>query len=287
LDEAPAALAASLATGTALARALLAASMPDGPTVATAGRLAALLDRVADPARVEAFAARALDPAATERLVEEMRGLDWVREVAARRLSVAAMAPPPGLPDLPVLLRVTPPEAWQAVQVEDGAAGWRAVPQREADTAEAARDPVPTLRLPRPWRAAEFTFRYLDRDGVASAPVAWRFDPVAAMRDAAQRALVRQGPFALYLPGRLTPTRLNPLPIAAPLRPGLTAVEWYTEGDRRIRRAELGLTDAQVLAGNATRAFVEFDVGTTARSLFLRAIFADSTRSDVVELPIR
>jgi hypothetical protein len=274
-----------------LARALLRAALPEGPTVALAARLVALADAFTDPARAEALAARALDPTLPARLAEELRGLEAWRDLAARRLSVSALAPPPGMPGLPMLVRATPPERWRSVQVLDRAGtpqeAWVEVPQRQETTTEAARDPAPTLRLPPPWRAREFRFRYIDREGVAAATVAFTLDPVAAMREAAQRALIRQGPFALYLPGRIGPTRLNPYPVAGHLRPGLAALEWHTDVDRRLRRVELGVTDAQVLAGNAPRGVADFEIPPTAQSIFLTAIYADGSRSDVQELPIR
>jgi hypothetical protein len=275
----------------ALARALAEASPPEGATVATAARVVALLDRLAAAADDPAFVARFLDPGLPGRIAEALRDLSPMREIAARRLAATIMAPPPGMPDLPMLLRVTPPEPWRAVQMLERPGtrteAWIAVPQRQDDTAESGRDSVPTLRLGRPWRAREFRFRYLDRDGIASPEVAIRFEPAPAIREAAQRALQRQGPFALYMPGRLANNRLNALPVAAHLRPGLAAVEWFTDAERRPKRADLALSDAAVLAANAPRGLVEFEVPPAARSLFLTAVYADGTRSAVQELPIR
>jgi hypothetical protein len=273
------------------ARAAIAAALPEGPTVAAARRIAAALDRFEDRDLAEPFAARFLDPAKAERLATELRGLAWVRDVAARRISVAALAPPPGMPNAPILVRVTPPEAARSVQFLRGqdAQGelWAEVPQRTDDTREAARDPVPTLRLMRPHRAAEMRFRYADRNGEVSEPVTWRFDPVLAMREAAQRALQRQGPFALYQPGRVAPGRLNALPIAGHFRAGLTAIEWFTDAERQPRSVRVGIADEAVMGGDPGRATVEFAVPPNARSLFLAAIYADGTRSTLTELPIR
>jgi hypothetical protein len=280
LDRVPEVLEAA----PALAQALLRAALPEGPTVAVASRIAAILDAFAAGSGTEDFTARFLDRAWPGRLAEEMRGLDWLRETAARRLSVTAAAPPPGMPDLPMLVRLTPPEPWRAVQVLEHpgtpAEAWGEVPQR-------AGDPVPTLLLPQPWRRRDLRLRYLDRDGEASPVVSVALDPVPAMREAAQRALVRQGPFALYLPGRLAPTQLNALPIAAHLRPGLSAVEWHTEAERRTKRVDLAVPDMLVLAGTVPRFLVEFEVPPNAKVLFLTAIYADGTRSAVQELPIR
>lgn len=273
------------------ARAALAAALPEGPTVAAARRIAAALERFDDRDLAEPFAARFLDPAKAERLAAELRELAWVRDVAARRLAAAALAPPPGMPNAPILVRVTPPEPARSVQFLRGhdAQGelWAEVPQRADDTREAARDPVPTLRLMRPHRATEMRFRYADRNGEMSEPVTWHFDPVLAVREAAQRALQRQGPFALYHPGRVAPGRLNALPIAGHFRAGLTAVEWFTDAERQPRSVRVGIADEAVLAGDAGRATVDFAVPPNARSLFLAAIYADGTRSPLTELPIR
>ncbi|MGG5810056.1 hypothetical protein [Falsiroseomonas sp. CW058] len=274
-----------------LARALLAASLPQGPTIATARRIAAALDLMEDADRAEPFAAAFLDPAGPARLGQELADLAWVRDVATRRLGVAALAPPPGMPNAPILVRVTPPEPATAVQflrtVDAQGEVWADIPQRTDDTREAARDPVPTLRLMRPHRVQPMRFRYLDRDGVASDPVEWTFDPAQAMRDAAQRALQRQGAFALYQPGRVARDRLNPLPIAGQFRAGLAAVEWFTDADGRPRSVAVGIPDEAVLAGEAQRTLVEFSVPQGARTLFLAAVYADGSRSAVAELPIR
>ncbi len=273
------------------ARAALAASGPEGPTVAVARRIAEALDIVENPDLAQPLAARFLDPGGAARLAAELRELGSVRAVAARRLAVAALAPPPGMPNAPMLVRVTPPEAARSVQYlrthDAGGEVWAEVPQRTDDTREAARDPVPTLRLMRPHRAAELRFRYTDRDGVTSEPVTWRFDPVVAMREAAQRALQRSGPFSNYQPGRVAAGRLNALPIAGGLRPGLTAVEWFTDAERSVRTARVAIADEAVLSGEAGRATVEFAAPQSARSLFLTAVYADGTRSPLVELAIR
>lgn len=274
-----------------LARALLAAAGPQGPTIATARRIAAALDALEDPDRAEPFAARFLDPAGPARLGQELADLAWLRDVAARRLGVTALAPPPGMPNAPILLRVTPPEpatAVQYVRTQDAQGEiWADVPQRTDDTREAARDPVPTLRLMRPWRPGPMRFRHLDRDGVASEPVEWEFDPAQAIREAAQRQLQRQGVFALYQPGRVAAGRLNPLPIAGQFRPGLIAVEWHTDNDRRARNVPVFVPDEVILAGEIPRALVEFQVSQGARSLVLLPIFADGARGAAVEMPIR
>lgn len=271
------------------ARALAAAS-PDGPTVAQARRIAAALDAFEEPDLAEPFVATFLDRAAGERQVAELRGLAPLRAVAARRLTVAAQGPPPGMPNAPMLIRVTPPEPARSVQVlREDAQGelWVEVPQRIDDPRGSAGDPVPTLRLMRPWRAAEMRFRYLDREGVMSEPVAWRFEPAQPMREAAQRALQRQGPFALYQPGRIAPGRLNALPVAAHHRAGLSAIEWHTDAEPQPRTVPVGVSDEAVLAGEVARTTVEFTVPAAARVLFLTATYADGTRSPTAELAIR
>ena len=273
------------------ARAILAAAGSGGPTVAAARRIAAALDRLENADTAEPLAARFLDPAGAARLAREVAEFGWVREVARRQLTVAALAPPPGMPNAPILVRVTPPEPASAVQVlrTRDAQGevWAHVPQRTDDSNEAMRDPVPTLRISRPFRPAEMRFRYLDRDGVKSEPVTWRFDPATALRDSAQRAMQRQGPFALYQPGRVAQGRLNALPIPSGFRAGISAIEWFTDVERRPRAVPVGVTDEVVLAGEVPRTQVEFPVPPAARSLFLVAVYADGTRSAVAELPIR
>ncbi len=271
------------------ARALAAAS-PAGPTVAQARRIAAALDAFDEPDLAEPFAATFLNRAVAMRLAAELRALAPLREVASRRLTVAAQAPPPGMPNAPMLIRVAPPEPARSVQVlREDAQGelWVEVPQRIDDPRGSAGDPVPTLRLMRPWRAAEMRFRYLDRDGVMSEPVAWRFDPAQPMREAAQRALQRQGPFALYQPGRVAPGRLNALPIAAHHRAGVSAIEWRTDADPQPRMAQVGVSDEAVLAGEVARTTVDFAVPQAARVLILTAVYADGTRSPLAELAIR
>jgi hypothetical protein len=273
------------------ARASLAAALPEPPTVATARRIVAALRAFENPDLAQPFAARFLDPGAAERLAAELKDFAHLHEIAERRIAVAALAPPPGLPNAPMLLRITPPEAARAVQFlrTHDAAGevWADIPQRTDDTREAARDPVPTLRLMRPFRPAEFRFRYADRDGVVSEPMTWQFDPVPAVRETAQRALQRQGPFAHYQPGHLGANRLNALPIAAQFRPGLSAIEWFTDAERQVRVARIGIPDAAVLSGEPGRTTVEITAPPTARSLFLTAVYADGTRSPLTELAIR
>lgn len=287
LDEHPEALLAAAE----LARALVAASLPQGPTIATAQRITDALDMLDDPDRAEPFAARFLDPAGPARLGQELAEFGWVRDLATRRITAAALAPPPGMPNAPILIRITPPEPATGVQYIRGQDSqgdiWADVPQRTADTRDGARDPVPTLRLVRPHVPQEMRFRYLDRDGVLSEPVSWQFDPAQAIREAAQRALARQGPFALYQPGRIAPGRLNPLPIAGHFRAGLIAIEWHTDVERRPRNVPVGVPDEVILAGDVQRAIVEFAVPQGARSLFLAAVFADGSRSPLIEMAIR
>jgi hypothetical protein len=273
------------------ARAAMAAALPEQPTVATARRIASALRAFENPDLAQPFAARFLDPRGAGRLAAELKELGHLQEIAERRITVGALAPPPGLPNAPMLIRVTPPEAARSVQFlrsrdADGEV-WAEIPQRTDDTREAARDPVPTLRLMRPFRATEFRFRYTDRDGVVSEPVTWRFDPVPAVRETAQRTLQRQGPFAHYQPGHLGANRLNALPIAPQFRPGLSAIEWFTDVERQVRVARIGIPDAAVLSGEAGRATVELTAPATARSLFLTAVYADGTRSPLTELAIR
>ena len=278
----------NLLAAAALAQALVAAALPQGPTIATAARLAAIVETFDDPDRAQPFEARFLNPATARTLAEEVASLGWTREVAARRLTVAALAPPPGLPTAPILLRVTPPEPATAVQTlrTTDAEGelWANVAQRNT---AADRDPVPTLRLTRPWRNQEIRFRYQDRDGLASEPVTFMFQPAAAIREATQRQVQRQGLFALYQPGIAAPGRLNTLGIPGNLRAGLIAVEWYTDAGRTPRNVPVGVPDEVILAGEVPRAVVEFQVPPGSRSLFLTAIYADGSRSPVLERPIR
>jgi hypothetical protein len=278
----------NLLAAAALAEALVAASLPQGPTIATAARIAAVVEAFEDPTLTEPLAARFLQPAGAARLADSMAALAWTRDLALRRLSVAALAAPPGLPNAPILLRVTPPEPATGVQfvrtLDGEGVVWAEVPQRNT---AAERDPVPTLRITRPWRPQEFRFRHLDRDGVASEPVAYAFDPATAIREAAQRQLARQGPFALYQPGRMSPGRLNPLAIPGNLRAGLIAVEWFTDADRRVRNQPVGVPDEVILAGDVPRIVVELPVPAGARTLSLVAIFADGSRSATAEMPIR
>lgn len=279
---------AALSPAAALMRLVLAEPEEGRPTAAAARRILPLLARLSDAEAFAGFAAGFLDPATPARLQQEMRGLGPLRELAAKRLEIVVTAPPPDLPDAPMLLRITPPERWTAVQVQRGAANapWTDVPQR-AETAGAAADPTPTLRLPRPWRPTELRARYLDREGVVSEPVTFRFEPVAALREAAQRAILRQWPFGNYAPGRVQGNRLNPLPIPAALRPGLVAIEWSTDADPRTRRAEVAVADAAILAGPVPRTTVEFDVGPAARMLVLRGLLADGAMTPRLEMPIR
>lgn len=266
----------------ALAQALVAASQPQGPTVALARRIAALLD--AAEAQPDDNEARFLDDSLAAELAEQMRGLAWIRDLAARRIEVSAIAPPPRMPGQPMLIRVTPPESAGAVQVARGEGeaeeNWETVPQ-------AADDPAPTLRLPPPWRPVAMRFRYTDRDGVVAEPVTWQLNPAQAVREATQRALQRPGPFAFYLPGQIAPGRLNPLPIAGHLRAGLSAIEWFTDADREPKRAEVGIADEEVLSDRVPRSLVEFEVPSSARMLFLTAVFADGTRSETRAMAIR
>jgi len=298
-DPAPASRAAALTlllaqdgenllAAAALAQAHIAAALPQGPTIATAARIAAIVDAFDDPDRAQPFEARFLNPATARTLAAEVAALAWTREVAQRRLTIAALAPPPGLPNAPILLRVTAPEPATAVQFlrSNDAEGevWANVAQR--NTAQ-ERDPVPTLRMMRPWRNQEIRFRYLDRDGVASEPVAYAFEPAAAIREATQRQVQRQGLFALYQPGFAAPGRLNSMGIPGNLRAGLIAVEWYTDANRTPRNVPVGVPDEVILAGEVPRTVVEFQAPQGSRTLFLTAIYADGSRSPVLERPIR
>jgi hypothetical protein len=268
-----------LVAGAALAHARIAASLPRGLTVAEAGRVAAALAAFDDPERVAAIQASFLDRRRAAALRQGVAALDWVRELAARRLEVATLMPPPGLPDQPALLRLAAPEPAGAVQLwQDG--DWITV---EAGP----EDDLPTLRLPRPFSVTTLRLRYLDRDGVASDEVVHRFDPAAALRAQAQRSLARQGLFALYQPGWIEPGRLNPLPIPGHLRPGLAAVEWRSDAEPMPRRAPVGVGEAALLAGDPARILVDFAVPEAARILVLRAILADGTEAEAVELAIR
>jgi hypothetical protein len=274
----------ALVAAAALVRSLIAGSLPQGPTIATASRIAGLVAAFEDEDRLPGFAARFLHPAAAARLQEEMLALGWTRDVAARRISIAAQAPPLGQPNAPILLRITTPEPASSVQFLRGADAdgplWAEVAQRQGE-------PAPTLRVPRPWRVQEMQFRYLDRDGVISAPLAYAFDPATAIREQAQRTLQRQGPFALYQPGRIAGGRLNNFPIVGHLRAGLIAVEWATDVERRPRVVPVGVPDEVLLAGDPPRIVVEFQVPTNARLLILTAVYADGSRSPTQELAIR
>ena len=278
----------ALLPAAALAQALVTTSLPQGPTIATATRIAAVVDAFDDPDRAQPFEARFLQASAARRLAEEVAALAWTRDVAARRTAVVVQAPPPGLPTAPILLRVTPPEPATAVQfrraTEPEETPWAEVPQRTTGT---ERDAVPTLRLARPWRPQEIRFRYLDRDGVASPPFAHPFDPATAIREATQRQIQRQGVFALYQPGLVSPGRLNPLGVPGNLRAGLIAVEWYTDANRTPRNQPVGVPDEVILAGEVQRTVVEIVVPAGSRTLFLVAVYADGSRSPVLERPIR
>jgi hypothetical protein len=279
LDPLVAAEPDNLVAAAALAHARIAASLPQGPTIAEAGRIAAVLAAFDDAERVAAFEASFLDTRSAAALRQGLAALDWVREMAGRRLEVATLLPPPGLPDQPALLRLAAPEPATAVQLWQDAA-WIGI---EAGPEES----LPTLRMPRPFRPVTLRLRYLDRDGVASAEVVHRFDPAAALRAQAQRSLGRQTAFALYQPGWIEPGRLNPLPIPGHLRAGLMAVEWRTDAEPTPRRFPVGVTDAALLAGDPARIQVEFAVSEAARLLVLRAILADGTEGEPVELAIR
>jgi hypothetical protein len=268
-----------LVAAAALAHARIEAALPRGLTIAEAGAIAAALAPFADPERRAAFEASFLDPRRAAALRQGVAALDWVRDLAGQRLQVEALLPPPGLPDQPALLRLAAPEPARAVQVRRGG-GWVTV---EAGPADA----LPTLRLPRPFRPGTIRLRYLDRDGTASAEIAYGFDPAAELRLQARRSLARQGPFALYQPGWLEAGRLNPLPIPGHLRSGLAAIEWRTDAEPMPRRSPVGVGEAELLAGDPARILVEFAVPETARLLVLRAILADGTEGEPAELAIR
>lgn len=274
----------ALLAAAALARSLIANSGPQGPTVAVAGRIATLIAAFEDEDHLPAFAARFLHQPAVARLQEEMLALAWTREVSQRRLSLTAIAPPPGQPNQPILLRVVAPEAATSVQFLRGedaeGAVWAEVAQRQGE-------PTPTLRIPRPWRVQPMRFRYIDRDGVMAPDVAVTFDPAQAIRDQAQRTLQRQGTFANFVPGRVGAGRLNNFAVAGHLRAGLIAVEWATDAERRPRNVPVGVPDEVLLAGDPPRMVVEMTAPANARSLILTAVFADGSRSTPLELPIR
>jgi hypothetical protein len=280
--------AEALLPAAALAEALVAASLPQGPTIAMARRIAGLIDLFGAEDVMAPFAERFLRPAQAERLANQMAALEWTREVATRRLSVSALAPPPGTANAPILLRVTPPEPATGIQfarpLDGDAMVWAEVPQR---TSGPERDSVPTLRLPRPWRPQELLFRHIDRDGVPSEPARYAFDPATAIREAAQRQLQRQSIFALYQPGYVGAGRLNTLGIPGNLRAGLIAIEWHTELNRTPRNQPVGVPDEVILAGEVGRLVVELPVQAGSRTLFLVMVYADGSRSPVLERPIR
>ncbi|MBU8538427.1 hypothetical protein [Falsiroseomonas tokyonensis] len=276
LGEAPDAPLLGLA---ALAQARIAAALPLGPTIANAARIAATVEAFSDEARFAAFAETFLDPLRALRLREGIEALDWTRELAARRLAVTPLVPPPGQNSLPMLLRIELPEPAQAVQIRQGEA-WQPLPETPGDA-------TPTLRMPRPFQPQELELRYLDREGQPSAPLSYAFDPVGILRRQAQRALQRQGPFALYQPGWTAPGQLNPLPIAGPFRAGLEAVEWRTDDEAAPRRVPVGVPDAALLEGDPPRILVEFAPPEEARLLVLTPIYADGEVGEPVPLQIR
>ncbi|MDP3418880.1 hypothetical protein [Falsiroseomonas sp.] len=261
----------------ALAHARIAATLPEGPTVAEAARIAPAVEAFADEARFTAFADQFLDPHRARLLRQGVLALDWVRDVASRRLTVTTLVPPPGLPGQPILLRLGLPEPARAVQLRQG----------EAWVEVSREDGVPTLRLPRPFAPQRLVLRYLDRDGVAAAELVHDFDPASAIRAQAQQALRRQGPFALYQPGWTAPGQVNPLPIAGALRAGLRAIEWWTEIEPVPRRVPVEVPDAVLLAGDTPRILVEITPPEAARLLGLAAIYADGSRGEPVIQPIR
>jgi len=258
----------------ALAESLAAAALPLAPTQATGRQILALLAGIA-AAPPPDF----LDPAGAARFAEAVAGLGWVGDITARRAVVSLVAPPPGQRDAPLLLRVTPPETARAVEIRQGEA-W--VP-----LATSANDPVPTWRLPRPWRTEILSLRWIDRDGVPSPPFNAPLEPVAAVRASAQRAVMRSDPFALYQPGLVATGRLNSLGIPGHLRIGLSAIEWRTDQDRRTFRQALDLPDAQVLLAEPPRASIDFTVPRGATVLTLVAVLADGTRLPPVDKAIR
>jgi hypothetical protein len=274
----------ALLAAAALARSLIVAAGPQGPTVAMADRIAALIGAFEDEDRLPAFAARFLHQASVAQLQQEMLALAWTREVAQRRLAISAVAPPPGQPNQPILLRVMAPEPATSVQFVRGTDAEGAV---WAEVAQRAGEPAPTLRMNRPWRLQTLRFRYVDRDGVMAPEVAATFDPAQAIRDQAQRTLQRQGTFASFAPGRLAGGRLNNFAVAGHLRAGLIAVEWATDAERRPRVVPVGVPDEVILAGDPPRAVVEMQAPANARTLILVAVFADGSRSNPLELPIR
>jgi hypothetical protein len=198
-----------------------------------------------------------------------------MRQHAARRPSVAAQ-PAPGA----VTLRLSLPEPAQSLQVSRGGAEWTEVPLR-------AGEALATLRLPAPYRPGEFRFRYADRDGVVSEPVAWRFEPLSVLRDSAQRLLDPITPFAAHAARRVRGTALNALAVPGSIRPALQAVEWYTDTDRRPRIATIALSEEALLRGELPDTAIDMTASPNARALYLTAILFDGTRTATREVPIR
>lgn len=270
----------SALTALFLAEALVTAGLPQAPTIATAARILDLLEaiRAAPPPDF-------LDPAGADRFLAAVAALDWVRDIAARRPVVLAVAPPPGQAASPLLVRVTPPEPASRVEWAPAAEGpWQPVPQQLGGREP---DAVPTLRLDRPWRKQTLFVRWTDREGVTAAPHAQTVDPAAAVRLAAQRMIALHGAFNLYQPGVVAPGRLNALGIPGHIRVGLRAIEWHSDADRRVRVQNVALPDAEVLSPEPPRVAVDFQVPRGANSLFLVAVLADGTRLPPVEKPIR
>lgn len=266
----------SLLVLAAEAQARIAASLPDGPSVAEAGRIALAVEAFADEDRFRTFAASFLDPSRALALRDGVAALAWVGEVAARRMTISQVAP---LPGQPLLLRPSPPEPAMQVQMRQNDA-WVPLPRQ-------AEDPTPTLRLPRPFAPQRLEFRYLDRDGAASPVLVHDLDPAGLIRAEAQRRLQRQGAFALYQPGWTSPGQLNPLPISGAYRAGLAAIEWWTDGDTTPRHVPVAVPDEALLAGNPPRILVEIAPPEESRLLVLTAIYADGSRAEPLRMPIR
>jgi hypothetical protein len=143
-----------------------------------------------------------------------------------------------------------------------------------------------SIRLLAPWRPAEFRIRYADAEGVLVDPITWQFDPVQTLRLSALRSLQRLNPFEFYFPVRRN-GKVNDIFISKRVRQGASAIEWFTDTDRRPRSLRIGVSDEQLLLGNVADTSLALDVPTSARTLFLAAILYDGSRTPVRELPIR
>jgi hypothetical protein len=143
-----------------------------------------------------------------------------------------------------------------------------------------------SIRLLAPWRPTEFRIRYADAEGVLVDPITWQFDPTQTLRLSALRSLQRLNPFEFYFPVRRN-GKVNDIFISKRVRQGASAIEWFTDTDRRPRSLRIGVSDEQLLLGNVADTSLALDVPTSARTLFLAAILYDGSRNPVRELPIR